>query len=61
MDNEDQYILDTIIVNVIVCGNKFLIFYNVSEEGGNVKGREWKNFVFGVQLECLSLYLTVRL
>jgi hypothetical protein len=46
MDNEDQYIVGTVIVILFVCGKKFLIFYNESEEGENIKRREWKNFDF---------------
>jgi hypothetical protein len=40
----------TIIVGLFVCGKKFLIFYNESEERKNIKKREWKNFEFGEHL-----------
>jgi hypothetical protein len=39
----------TIIVGLFICGEKFLIFYNKSEEGKNIKRREWKNFRAGEQ------------
>jgi hypothetical protein len=31
-------------VNLIICGEKLLIFYNKSEKGKNIERREWKNF-----------------
>jgi hypothetical protein len=31
----------TIIVSLIICGEKILIFYNKSEEGKNIERREW--------------------
>jgi hypothetical protein len=40
-------LLGTITESVV---KKNLIFYNESEEGKNIKRREWKNFEFGEQL-----------
>jgi hypothetical protein len=34
----------TIIVSIIICGEKFLIFYNKFEKGKNIERREWENF-----------------
>jgi len=45
----------TIIVSLIICGEKFLIFYNKSEKGKNIERREWKNFKAGEQFST-SLY-----
>jgi hypothetical protein len=39
----------TIVVSLVICGEKFLIFYNKSEERKNIKRREWKNFKAGEQ------------
>jgi hypothetical protein len=39
-----------IIVSLIVCNKKFLIFNNKSEKEKNTKGRERKNFKLGKQL-----------
>jgi len=37
----------TIIVSLIICGEKILIFYKKSEEGKNIERREWENFKAG--------------
>jgi len=34
----------TIVVSLIICGEKILIFYNESEEGKNIERREWGYF-----------------
>jgi hypothetical protein len=39
----------TIIVSLIICGEKILIFYNKSEEGKNIERGEWENFEAGEQ------------
>jgi hypothetical protein len=44
MDNEDQYIVGTIIVSLIVCGKKFLIFYNEFEEGKKYREKGVEEF-----------------
>jgi hypothetical protein len=45
----------TIIVILIICGEKFLIFNNKSEEGKHIKRREWKNFKAGEQCNITDL------
>jgi hypothetical protein len=45
----------TIIVSLIICGEKFFIYYNKSEEGKNTKRREWKNFKAGEQCNVTDL------
>jgi hypothetical protein len=42
-------LLSTIIVSLIICGEKFLIFYNKFEKGKNIERREWENFMAGEQ------------
>jgi hypothetical protein len=50
----------TIIVSLIICGEKFLIFNKKSEEGKNIKRREWKNFKAGEQFSTSVITLTPR-
>jgi hypothetical protein len=52
MDNEDQYIVGPVLVSLTVCGKKFLIFYDESEEGKKYKGKVWTNFEFGEQFSA---------
>jgi hypothetical protein len=40
---------NTIIVSLIICGEKILIFYNKSEGGKNIERREGENFKAGEQ------------
>jgi hypothetical protein len=50
----------TIIVSLIICGEKFLIFYNKSEKGKNIERREWKNFKAGEQFSTWVFTPTPR-
>jgi hypothetical protein len=46
----------TMIVSLIICGEKFLIFCNKSEERKNIKRREWENFKASEQFFYMSSY-----
>jgi hypothetical protein len=53
-----KVLLSTIIVSLIICGEKILIFYNKSEEGKNLERREWENFKAGEQFSTWVFTLT---
>jgi hypothetical protein len=55
-----EVLSSSIIVSLIICGEKILIFYNTSDERKNLETREWENFKAGEQFSTWVFTPTPR-